>query len=214
MKHLIAVATLVLAAMSAHAQTPQKPAAECGVEPLGRYTKLTFDEFDQTLGGGWRVISKKDGCETAAADLIAGYREEMAQHQAKLEWHEAQVRAAGGDTAKAIELFRSNVAFEKSVREERRSQDGILYGEATIAFLENDRATLEAKRAQLAAIPKPDGFDEAVAKAYKDKFPNLKPPTWPLNLEVVDGLIRCFGKPYSEAYGCRTGNRGDAPGVQ
>ena len=29
---------------------------------------------------------------------------------------------------------------------------------------------------------------------------NLK---WPLNLDVLDGLIACFGQPYNKAYGCR-----------
>jgi hypothetical protein len=30
---------------------------------------------------------------------------------------------------------------------------------------------------------------------------------WPPNIDVVEGLVRCVGRPYAEAYGaCRPGN--------
>ncbi|MGN6366365.1 hypothetical protein [Asticcacaulis taihuensis] len=66
-------------------------------------------------------------------------------------------------------------------------------------FLNNDKPALLAARAQLLAEPKPEGWDEAVAE-LKASGETIQ---WPLNLEVVDGLILCFDKPYAEAYGCR-----------
>ncbi len=208
----LVIAALAFAVASAQAQTPQKSATDCGVS-LGKYMNLTFDEFDQSPAG-WREIADKPGCERAAADLIAKYRDEkISQQVAGLDWHEGQVRAAAGQTAKALDLFRRNVAFEKSAPAEQRSEADILYGEASIAFLEGDRKTLEARRAELAALPMPDGMAEALVK-FKEKYPGQSAPEWPLNLGVVDGLIRCFGKPYAEAYACRGGNASSERGVQ
>lgn len=80
----------------------------------------------------------------------------------------------------------------------------IVYSLATIAFLKGDRAGLEKQRSDLAGIPAPADWAEAQA-VYTEKFPNITPPKWPLNLDVVDGLVACLGKPYKEAYGgeCR-----------
>ena len=49
MKHLMAIATLVLAAAAAHAQTPQKSSAECGVK-LAKDPEMGFTQCDQTRG--------------------------------------------------------------------------------------------------------------------------------------------------------------------
>jgi len=212
MKHLIAIAMLILGPASAHAQTPQKPAAECGVISA-KYMDLSFNEFDQTEGAGWREIAGKPGCQLAAADLIAEYRERALDKAFGLDWHEAQARAVAGQTEKALELFRRDLAYEKSLPAEHRSDNNILKAEATIAFLEGDLNTLRAKRAELAAMPKPDGFEEAIAK-FKKNFPGAPPPEWPLNLSVVDGLIHCFGKPYAVAYGdCGPSNTSSEPAV-
>ena len=79
--------------------------------------------------------------------------------------------------------------------------------------MEGDRKTLEANRAELASLPMPDGMAEALAN-FKEKYPGRPAPEWPLNLGVVDGLIRCLGKPYAEAYACRDGNASNEPGVR
>ena len=73
------------------------------------------------------------------------------------------------------------------------------YAAATVAFLRMTRPALLAARAKLVAEPKPDGWDEAVAELKASGETVL----WPLNLEVVDGMILCFDKPYAEAYDCR-----------
>ena len=71
----------------------------------------------------------------------------------------------------------------------------------TVAFLNGDRAGLEAARARLAATPEPDNWAEVTA-SFREKY-NVQ-IKWPMNLDVLDGLIACFGKSYDEAYGdCR-----------
>ncbi|MES3084216.1 hypothetical protein [Sphingomonas faeni] len=86
------------------AQTP--PPSNC------RYDKpamMALDEraFDQTMTGGWRTLANA-GCDAQAADLIAEWR---AGHPANprtaglLQWHEGQLRANAGQTARAITLF-------------------------------------------------------------------------------------------------------------
>src|SRR5690606_14910351 len=99
---------------------------------------------------------------------------------------------------------------EDSQTGDDRSESNILKAEATIAFFEGDLSGLHAK---LVALPKPDGYDEGIAR-FKERYPDLDPPTWPLNLDIVDGMIRCFGKSYSEAYGdrkCRNNAAGAKP---
>lgn len=204
MRSLLLVATgIMLSADCALAQGPpqQLSAAECGASP-SKYLDMSFRDFDQTLDGGWRTIAKREGCELAAAELIALYRNRALDNAHDLDWHEAQVRAHFGQTEKALELFRRNLAYEKSKPDEHRSESNILKAEATVAFFERDLSALRATRARLAALPKPDGYDEGIAK-FKQRYPTLTPPTWPLNLDIVDGFIMCFDKPYSEATECR-----------
>ncbi|MDR7193753.1 hypothetical protein [Luteimonas terrae] len=85
------------------------------------------------------------------------------------------------------------------------------YLDATVAFLGGDHAALAQARASLAAQPYPDtpGMPPLV-DGYLEMptQPGLPPMRmrWPPNLDVVDGLLRCFGRSYAEAYGptCRT----------
>lgn len=201
MKHIMLAAALLAFTGAAHAQTAQKSAAECGADPPNPYLRLSPAEFDQRIGKGWRLVGNEEGCELAGADLIATYRDEvMAKHIAGLNGHEAQLRASAGDFPKAAELYRRNLAFSVAQAAEMQDYSDVLYIEATIAYLERDRATLEAKRAQLAALPKPDWHDEVAARYLKENPKAAASLTWPRNLNVVDGLIACFDKPYREAY--------------
>lgn len=200
MKLAVIIAAIMAATAAAHAQPAQKSAAECGSDMPGKYMNLTPKEFDQTLDEGWREIGDKEGCESAAADLIAMYSDDkLAQDIAGLDWHEAQLRAASGDTEAALTLFRRNLAFKKTQVEDIGDNSGVLYAQATIAFLERDLAALTAARAELAAIPKPDWFDKVTADFVR-RHPQAPAPTWPSNLNVVDGFIACFDKPYGVAY--------------
>ena len=59
----------------------------------------------------------------------------------------------------------------------------------------NAADALKEARDRLANSPMPPGFDTL------DRSQVSVPPSLPQNLDVVDGLIACFGQPYQEAYG-------------
>jgi len=194
-------------AFAAALQTTPAPAPELTMAPACAYDReammaLSPDAFDQDLSGGWRALEQKPGCTETAADLLADWRE---AHRAELKigdlhinyWHEGQLRAGLGQTQRAVRLLMAGVNPEVQ-------GDGFQeYAIGTVAFLNGDRAGLEAARARLAATPEPDNWAETTA-SFREKYGvTIK---WPMNLEVLDGLIACFGKPYDEAYGgaCRS----------
>lgn len=186
MKHIALAASLLAISGAADAQPPQKSAEECGVQPLEHYLRMSAEEFNQSPQG-WRSIGNaKEGCEIAAADLIAAYHADLLKQAAGIEWHEAQGRAWGGQNAKALELFKRGLAYERSLPEERRSYPNIYMAEATVAFMENDLKRLQKARDDLAALPMPEGMAEGVAK-FKAQYPGRPLPTWPPNLDAVEG---------------------------
>lgn len=147
--------------------------------------------------GGWRRWGE-GGCKTAAADLIAAYRGAHAQSlrrddRVMLSFHEAQLRASENDYASASALLRS-------IDGAAASPATALYYDATLAFLQSDLESLREIRARLAALPVPPGFERARAD-YIARYGG-EGPEWPLNIGVVDGLVRCFGQPYTVAYSC------------
>lgn len=203
MKRIMLGMALLACVGAAHGQTPQKTAEECGVAPLAHYLRMSPEDFNQSPQG-WRSIGNaKQGCDIAAADLIAAYHADLLKQAAGIEWHEAQGRAWGGQSAQALELFKRGLTYELSLPEDRRSYPNIYKAEATVAFMENDRTRLQKARDNLAALPMPQGMAEGVAK-FKANYPNNPAPTWPPNLDAVEGLIRCFGQPYAKAWTCRT----------
>lgn len=152
---------------------------------------LDFDSFDQTFGSGWRVVAGKEGCSLAAADLIRNYIELHQPGQKIIVFHEAQMRAKGGQTGRAISLFKKT-----------RYDDGrsLAFGwneyvDATIAFLEQDRESLLAARERLLSIPKPNSF-RAV-----DRNGDPVEVEWPPNLSIINSFVACFEQPYKVAYG-------------
>ncbi|MBO9708650.1 MAG: hypothetical protein J7521_10585 [Caulobacter sp.] len=159
---------------------------------------LDYEAFEHDMNGGWRPLGSVDGCEAAAADLLRDYRlrnggavaAKRIEHLSSLMRHESQLAAAAGQTGRAIALRRAARGSP--------AWENFYYDSATIAFLERDKAKLLENRAKLAALPKPEGHDEAVA-AYVKKY-GPPGPVWPPNLDAVDGLIACFDKPYAEAY--------------
>lgn len=155
-----------------------------------RAAMLALDQhaFDQG-GGGWRSVASQPGCEPAAADLIRDYRLAKGLKQSILFWHEGQMRALGGDSQAAVGLF-------EQARQGSNAYGWNTYVDASIAFLRRDRSRLLSARAELAALPAPEGFSKMAAEiAAKGE----QAPTWPPNLDVVDGLIACFDKPYAAA---------------
>ena len=168
---------------------------------------LALDEsaFDQDLrgvGGGWRAIAGIPGCELAAADLLAAYQVRHPRSNSLLAWHEGQIRALANQYNRAIPLL-------ESARKPADQDDAgwNFYVDATIAFLRHDKSKLLDSRRKLAgvAFPENSGYpplkDGILEMPTRPGQPNLR-MRWPLNIDVVDGLIACFEKPYSEAYSC------------
>ncbi len=179
---------------------------ECSVD---REAMLALDEpaFDQSLpDGGWRRLGTIPGCELAAAELIAAWRERHPQASPTVAWHQGQMLAQAGRNAEAIALLVMT----------RKPTDADLAGwnhylDATVAFLGGDRGALLQARASLAGQPYPDMRDMPPLVDGHMELPTRpgQPAMrirWPPNLDVVDGLVRCFGLSYAEAYGprCRT----------
>ena len=182
--------------------------AQCSYD-RARLMALDEQHFDQDLSGGWRVLAHTPGCESTAADLIRDYRNAHRSQSSILYWHEGQLRAGAGDYKQAIPLLEHSREPEK-----KDFFDWNDYLDATIAFLRRDKEALADARAKLAEIqPKPgsglppikDGFIEVHFNDGKTRKVH-----WPPNLDVVDGLIRCFGKPYKIAYG----GKGCRPALQ
>jgi hypothetical protein len=161
---------------------------------------LPFDRFDQDMSGGWRSIGAK-GCFAAAADLLRHYRHDHTPlseaERAILNWHEGQMRAFAGDYQRAIPALMRGVNDEEATAPAFRE-----YALGTVAFLEHDREALVSARARLAAMPKPEGWSETHVVTMNGKPVTLS-FAWPMNLSVLDALIKCFDRPYSEAYNCQ-----------
>lgn len=181
---------------------------DCGVD-RSALLALDQDAFDQDPKGGWRAVASQPGCKLVAADLLRDYRiaHPQTERPTILYWHEGQLRAMAGDAHSAVPLF-------ERARMETDAFGWNAYVDATIAFLQGDRARLEAARESLAAIPLPPNWEKLVA----DQAKLGRRIAWPPNLEVVDGLIACFGRSYEEAYGsrCRPANgvsRGSSDGA-
>lgn len=161
---------------------------------------LPPEAFDQDLEGGWRNLSYKPGCKEAAADLLAAYR---TAHWGSLTpaqlhvnyWHEGQLRASLDQRLRAKRLLLAGV-------NPAITSDGFQdYALGTVAFLDNDRDALQTARDRLAATPEPENWAESAAR-FKARFgAEMK---WPINLNVLDSMLACFGRSYDEAYsGCK-----------
>lgn len=193
---VLAVASFLTLVFSNELADAQTPAADACAYDRAALLALDYDRFDQDLNGGWRLVSYAEGCGLAAADLIAVYRDlnvaKLTPYNLKLlNWHEAQLRASAGQVAESIALF------ERTFDPDPRQAAWNDYVRATLAFMRGNRPDLLAARDSLARTPKPESFEE-VQRQFREKFGSEF--RWPANLDVVDGLIACFGKPYKEAY--------------
>lgn len=157
---------------------------------------LSARDFDQGEAVGWRPLAETPECRAIAAELIRLYRRtnwrSMTTGQVHSSyWHEGQMRAASGDNERAVPLLMAGT-----------NPSGIGQGEyelGTIAFLRDDLPGLLKARERLAALPLPEDWDE-MRQAYVAADVE---PQWPPNLDVLDRLIACYGKPYDQAYaGC------------
>jgi hypothetical protein len=179
-------------------------AANCEYD-RARLLALGEHEFDQDHGGGWRKLAAQPGCELVAADLLRDYRQAHRNEAGILYWHEGQLRAFGGQNEQAVAVM------EKS--REPASKDAFgwnPYVDATVAFLRRDRPALERAHRALLAVAPPAGenvkdgvFEANMADGSKVKM------RWPPNIDVVEGLLHCFDRPYRDAYAqaCRPQTR-------
>jgi len=139
--------------------------------------ELTYEEFDQTMGSGMRVLANA-GCHKETADLIEAYMQKNKVTKNSMRRHIAQLRAMDNDYPKAIiNAKKTLLASEDFSKRSLRWNDYVL---ATIAFLEGNKEILIAHRNE-------------VAKGKDDHLGNK------LNLKLLDGLVRNFGKSYSYA---------------
>jgi hypothetical protein len=157
---------------------------------------LSHYEFDQT-DKGWRGLSLK-GCDKRAADLIRDYRQRHADDDYLLYWHEGQLRAGEGQAKAAIKLFERSKRPVASVLDTSWN----LYAEGTIAYLKRDRNRLQKSRNALASLAAPATIPVRKPDGTAVEIPFPKDIPWPVNLGVLDGLLRCFSKPYKDAYAC------------
>jgi hypothetical protein len=199
-------ATLLACGLLACCATTRAPTAAQPQCSYDRTQLLAMDErhFDQDVeNGGWRGVAAQPGCESVAADLVRDYRETHANRSAILFWHEGQLRADAGDPERAM-----TVLEQARMPPDTGDPSGWnFYVDATIAFLKRDRAALLQARTRLAAVRPMDGM------TVQDGFTSISTNSgqtvkmrWPPNLDVVDGLVHCFDRPYRAAYGsdCRS----------
>lgn len=159
---------------------------------------LPFERFDQDLTGGWRALESK-GCPVAAAEVLRRYRDEHRPltdaQRSLLSWHEGQVLAFMGSYQRAIPLLLAGIPVDDTIGFAH-------YALGTVAFLQRDKPALLAARARLTAMPKPSDWTDEVTVMVNDKPVSFSTP-WPPNVNVLDGLITCFDRPYKQAYSCR-----------
>ena len=174
------------------------PPKSCAYD-RARLLALNESQFDQDMAGGWRALVSRPGCGLVAADLLHDYREANADASGLLFWHEAQIRAEAGQYPQAITLMKR--AY-KPVDKDNAGWNP--YVDATIAFLRRDRAALQQAQTKLAAVQPPVRAGiPPVINGYMEvdmddgSKANIR---WPPNIDVVEGLVNCFGKPYNEAY--------------
>lgn len=196
---LFALLSSVLITSHGIAAAQASSGANCAYD-RERMLAMNEAQFDQdTSGGGWRALESRPGCELVAADLVRDYRLAHKEAGGLLVWHEAQLRAFGGQPKQAIVLMEQ---ARGPAQTDRMGWNP--YVDATIAFLRKDRTALAQAKAKLLAVPAPVGegippvIDGHMVVDMSDG--TTRKIRWPQNIDVVEGLENCFDKSYSEAY--------------
>ncbi len=177
----VILTTLLIAQAASAAPVSAAPVVTCIVDE-DALLALAPEVFDQDFDGGWRAVYNRPECRGDAARIIALYRESSTRWQQIMAWHEGQIRATLGETEAAIDLMQ--MARRPDVENGSSNGQWNAYVDATVAFLNRDRAGVENARSRLIDAPPP-------AHWTGDR---------PMNLSVVDRFLTCFGRPYSEAY--------------
>jgi hypothetical protein len=150
---------------------------------------LGFEAFDQDPEAGWRPLHRS-GKHLEAARLIDRYTQEHPElgecDLLVLRFHAAQGYAFANRYDLALKRL-SKAEYPARVLVRASSEDRAMlqawnaYVRATAAFLRHDRALLRQLREVIARAPPVNGK--------------------PMNLDIVDGLLRHFDAPYGVAYG-------------
>lgn len=153
---------------------------------------LSFKQFDQQQDGGWRPLYAKQ-CYVQAAALLQAYMKrhpDTVRQQYMLPFHTGQMFALAGHYGQAIDYMRKGYTDWKS-----ETIDWNAFVDANIAFLEHDRSKLLIQRNRISQQPPLSEGPGVPAWAVGKR----------MNLDVVDGFLACFDKPYADAYGdkCR-----------
>lgn len=168
---LIVIATVLVAFASGCVTRHSSSSSEAALA-------LSYEEFDQTPGSGWRVLAENGKRYPEAARLIEKYltqhRELNLFQRVTLHWHAGQLWAFDGNNNKALHHLAFARLDPEPPNHPLRWND---YVEATVAFLEGDRAKLLAARNRMAA-----------------KSPN------DANLPIVNSLVANFGVACGTAY--------------
>lgn len=141
-----------------------------------RLLGLSLEAFDQQRDSGFRAVANLR-CFAAAATLVDEY---VQQHRSQLSprqigllrWHAGQLYAYAGNSSVARARMLDAIDLEEPEPPFFPWND---YVRATIAFIDGNRDLLLQHRERIAAT---------VSKG---------------NLNIVDKLIECFGRPYLEA---------------
>jgi hypothetical protein len=172
----LAVVLAVLLAGDCLAGGEDCPAALVRARTVAR--SQSYVTFDQTPGGGWRLLAEGKSCFAEAGELIdfyvAGKEGLGAGKRANLSFHAGQVYAFAGRADEALKRFRRAVVNPEAPAEFKWSE----YVLATISFLEHDSEGLVRHR---------DAIADAPGSANQS------------NLRVIDLLIANFDRPYREA---------------
>lgn len=181
----------------------RKALVSCGIreDEVDRLLALSVDAFDQDLNGGWRAVSQQPDCDGAARVLIEQYIRFSTKPDKDalriLRFHAGQLAANEGREMLAVRYF------QQTMQSGARQRAWNLYVSSTIAFLERDRERLEALRDELANVPV-SAAEKASRRRFLEQNPGVKMydgyVDQPMNLTVVDKLLRCFDQPYRSAY--------------
>lgn len=119
-------------------------AAGCETPPAETYLSLDSNSFDQTRGKGWREFDDA-GCSRVAAEMILEYIR-FHGHNGNMAFHAGQLFVETGDFERARPWF---------VKSLRRESTGTFkwnaFVEAYIAYIDRDRARLQAARDEIAS---------------------------------------------------------------
>jgi len=145
-------------------------------------SKLSFQEFDQAMGKGWRALADAGRYEEAGIIIDQYLTEalESKRYSSMLNFHAGQCYAFAGKTEIAVERFQRSFQREEPESYVRLARQWNAYVNGTVAFLQGDRIKLQTSRNEVAAGP------EGTMKE--------------LNTKVLDRLIDGLGKSYDEVY--------------